>query len=145
MAEYDSTRALAERLIHKKGRSGVQIYRVGVGTVAVAARPWKAEGGTAADVLLATVHAVFLSPNEARSEAGQFAFPVFQRGRSDMSDSVHPEATNMAYIAASELPDEVTIEVGMLLVSRGVRYVVLRNQPLMPGDVPVLYTLSLKG
>lgn len=145
MAEYSSAQRLVQRLILKKGRAGTQLYRVGKGTASNPNRPWKLDGGAAADSLVATIPAVFLSPNEARGDSGQFAFPVYQRGRADLSDSVAPEATHAAYISPLDLPDGVAVEVGMLVVSKGVRYVVLRNQPYSPGGDDVLHILSLKG
>jgi hypothetical protein len=145
MAEYSSAQRLVQRLVLKKGRAGVQIYTVGKGTVSDPARPWKRDGGAAADALVATVPAVFLSPNEARGDSGQFAFPVFARGRADLSDSVAPDATHAAYLSPLDLPDGVEIKAGMLVVSKGSRYVVLRNQPYSPGGDDVLHILSLKG
>ncbi len=148
MAEYDSARALAKRLIAKKGRSGVKLLRSDPGTVTDANRPWKAEGGAAADVLIATFPAVFLSPIEARSSAGQFAMPVFLRSDMDLSDSLTPETSHMVYLADSALPVGVELDgqaVGMLLESRSVRYVVLRCQTLRAGDQAILHILSVKG
>lgn len=146
MAVYDSARALALRLVTKKGRAGVRILSVGDGA-APSLTPWKP--AAAADVLLATVHAAFLSPVEAAGgPQGQYAFPVYERSKADQSMSIHPEATLVAYVAASE-PGLVGKEItaGMLVETAGSRYVVLRNVALVPGpiDQPVLYTLSLKG
>ncbi len=152
MAQYDSARALALRLITKKGRSGVNLVKPGRGSVPVSSQPWKPTGGTAADQLQATVHAVFLSPVEARGEAGQFAFPVFQRGRADLEDSLLSEATHFVYIADLELeqlaPSVVLDEqcVGWFVESASKRYVVLRAQSLKPGDGrAVIHTLAVKG
>lgn len=148
MAEYDSAVALVERLISKKGRPGVRLLRVGSGTSADAAKPWKLDAGAATDQLLATVHAVFLSPMEARGSVGQFAFPVFTRERSDNDDSLTSQVTHMVYIAPSELPDGVELyedAADLLVESGGVRYSVLRCQSYKPGDQTVVHILSVKG
>lgn len=175
MAEYDSARALASRLIRKKGRAGVSLVRVAPGEATNPARPWKLDEGSAfepdvyefdftvgeyvesesdpdfgaKDVTIASaLHAVFLSPVEARSFEGQFAFPVFSRGRADLEDSVLSETTHMVYIADSELPPGLDLTedaVGLLLESRGVRYVVLRCQTFRPGEQAVLHIFSVKG
>lgn len=151
MGEYDSARALALRLIKKKGRAGVQLYRSGSGTPSDPARPWKPDGDgpdvdnpTSADVLVATLHGVFLDPVEARGSQGQFSFHVYLRAGSDASDSIAPDATYAVYVAAAELPDGVTIEAGMLIVSQGRRYSVLQVSELKPGEDAILYTVSVK-
>ena len=142
-APYQRLVDVVTRLITKWGRANVQLYSVGQGTASDSGKPWKLDAGTAADPLEATVHGVFLFPNEARSSSGQFALPVYLRGNADLSDSVDPEATMMAYISAGELPGGA--QVGWLVVTEGKRYSVLRSQPLQPADIPLLYILSLKG
>jgi hypothetical protein len=148
MAEYDSTRAMALRLIKKKGRADVKLYRVAVGTVSDPAKPWKADGGAATDQLIATVHAVFLSPVEARGSEGQFAIPVYMRARAADDDSVGSDVTAMVYIADIELPDGVNLDseaMGVIVESEGISYAVLRCQTYTPGEVPILHILSVKG
>lgn len=145
MGEYDSARALALRLIKKKGRSGVTIKKVGEGTPSDPDRPWKPDGGTAEDVTLATgLHGVFLDPVEARGSQGQFSFAVYLRGGSDAVDSIAPNATHIVYIAAAELPTGVTIEPGYLIEQGSRRYSVLEVNELKPGEDPILYTISVK-
>jgi hypothetical protein len=151
MGEYDSARALALRLIKKKGRAGVKVLRVGGGTPSDPARPWKPDGDgpdeenpTSADVEVATVHGVFLNPVEARGSQGQFSFHVYLRAGSDATDSIAPDATYAVFIAAAELPDGVTIEAGMLIESAGRRYSVLQVSELKPADDAILYTVSVK-
>lgn len=148
MAEYDSARALTSRLIKKKGRSGVRLVRPGVGVATNPARPWKRDGGAAEDTVVATLSAVFLSPVEARSSAGQFAFPVFSRSDVDLSDSLLNETTQMVYLADADLPAGVELDgqaVGLYVESRGVRYVVLRGQTFRVGEQAILHILSVKG
>ena len=145
MGEYDSARALALRLIKKKGRASVTIKRVGEGTPSDPDRPWKPDGGDAADVTLATgLHAVFLDPVEARGSQGQFSFAVYLRGGADAVDSIAPNATMIAYFAAAEMPTGVTIEPGHLVEQGGRRYSVLEVNELKPGEDAILYTVSLK-
>lgn len=146
MGEYSSSVALAARLIKKKGRSGVSVYRPGVSDATDADRPWKLDdpASGAADVLVASgLHAVFLDPREARGAQGQFGFEVSFRSWMDMPDSLMPDATAVAYFIPAELGSDELLA-GDLVVSDGHRYAVARVTPLKPGDELVVYVAQLK-
>lgn len=146
MTEYTSAIALAERLIKKKGRKGVQLYRSTVNSASNPQRPWKLDNpsAAAADVLLAEgLHVLFLDPRQARGEQGQFGFEVSFRSRTEMPDSLVPDASAVAYFIPAEL-GSTAIQVGDLVVSGGSRYAVMRCDPLQPGDEVVVYRVQLK-
>lgn len=69
MTEYSSAIALVERLIRKKGRKNVSIYRSSVSTATDVDRPWKLDSKpTAPDQLIASgLHAVFIDPRQTLS------------------------------------------------------------------------------
>lgn len=143
MTEYASAVALAARLIKKKGRSGVQLYRPAPNTPSNAARPWKLDTDVADTLLASGLHAVFLDAREVRGAQGQFGLEVSFRSWMEMPDSLMPDATAVAYLIPAEL-GSTKVEVGDLVVSSGHRYSVARSDLLQPGDEPILYKLQLK-
>lgn len=146
MTEYASAVALAKRLIAKKGRSGVSIYRPTPGSVSNASRPWKLDNPSSppADTLLASgLRAVFLDARQARGAQGQFGFEVSFRSWMEMPDSLMPDTTSVAHFIPSDLGATV-LQAGDLVVTGSHRYVVNRCDALQPGDELVLYTVQLK-
>lgn len=146
MTEYSSAVALAARLIKKKGRSGVSVYRPNSGTPSNASRPWKLDNPALPGVdtlLVSGLHAVFTDARQARGAQGQFGFEVSFRAWTEMPDSLVPDATAVAYFIPAELGVNV-LQAGDLVVSDGHRYAVMRCDPLKPGDELVLYTVQLK-
>jgi hypothetical protein len=146
MGEYSAAVALAARLIKKKGRSGVAVYRPTASAPSNAARPWKLDNPSAppADALVASgLHVVFTDPRQVRGQLGQFGLEVSFRADLEMPDSLVPNASAVAYFIPAELGASV-LQVGDLVVTDGHRYVVLRCDPLKPGDELVLYTVQLK-
>lgn len=143
MTEYSSSVALASRLIKKKGRSGVSVYRPTPNGVSDPNRPWKLDVPVT-DLLLASgLHAVFLDQRQVRGDLGQQALDLSMRSLVYMPDSLMPGATMAGYFIPSELLRR-TLEVGDLVVTAGHRYSVLRCDPLQPGDELVLYIAHLK-
>lgn len=146
MTEYSSAVALAKRLITKKGRSNVSVYRPAEGTATDADRPWKLDDsvGTTADTLLASgLHAVFLDNRQARGAQGQFGFEVSFRAWMEQPDSLMPDATAVVYLIPEEL-GAVRLEAGDLVVSGTHRYAVMRCDPLEPGDELIMFVAQLK-
>lgn len=146
MTEYSSAIALAKRLITKKGRSNVSVYRPAVGVVSNPARPWKPDTtvGTTADTLIASgLHVVFLDNRQARGAQGQFGFEVSFRAWMEMPDSIMPDATAIAYLIPAEL-GATRLEAGDLMVSGAHRYAVMRCDPLEPGDELIMFAAQLK-
>lgn len=146
MTEYSSAIALAKRLITKKGRSNVSVYRPAVGTVTDADRPWKPDAtvGTTADTLIASgLHVVFLDNRQARGAQGQFGFDIFLRARMEMLDSLMPGATAIAYLVPEEL-GATRLEAGDLMVSGTHRYAVMRCDPLEPGNELIMFAAQIK-
>lgn len=143
MTEYSSAVALAAKLIKKKGRSGVSLYRARSGTASNVARPWKLDVTPAADQLLASgLNVLFLDERQARGEQGQFGFEVSFRSRVDMPDSIMPGATTVAYFIPAQLGTQVP-EAGDLVVSGNHRYTIMRCDALQPGNELVLYHAQL--
>ena len=144
--EYSSAVALAARLIKKKGRSGVSIYRPTPGSASDVSRPWKLDnpGSPPADTLIASgLHAVFTDMRQGRGELGRMGFDLLFRSALDMPDSLAPEAIATAYFIPAELGINV-LQTGDLVESGGHRYTVLRCDPLKPGDELVLYIAQMK-
>ena len=143
MTEYSSAIALAARLIKKKGRSGVSLYRARPGSAAIPSRPWKLDIAPAADQLLASgLNVLFLDERQARGEQGQFGFEVSFRSRINMPDTLIPGATAVAYLIPAQLGNQVP-EAGDLVVSGAHRYTIMRCDVLCPGDEIILYYIQL--
>lgn len=143
MTEYSSAVALASKLIKKKGRKDVSLFRARPGTPSAPARPWKLDVTPAADQLLASgLNVLFLDQRQARGEQGQFGFEVSFRSRVDMPDSIMPGATSVAYFIPAQLGTQVP-EAGDLVVSGTHRYTIMRCDALKPGDELVLYYAQL--
>lgn len=129
MAEYDSSIALAKRLIEKKGRAGVSLVASGQGAPSDPTKPWRPDGGSANDVVLASgLRMAFLDAIRARDGA-----------------LIVAESTAAAYLAKASLPDGVVPVDGNLIVTGARRYFVLKVEELAPGDQVVMYTLHIKG
>lgn len=143
---YANAVALAKRLITKRGRSGVSVYRPEVGLVTDATRPWKTESLETpdADTLLASgLHVLFLDTRQAAGFLGQFGFEVSFRSRVENPDSLMPGATAVAYIIPEELGG-VRLDARDLVVSGSRRYTVMRCDPLEPGDELIMFVAQLK-
>lgn len=143
MGEYSSAVALAAKLIKKKGRSGVSIYRPTPNAASDSSRPWKLDTDATDTLLASGLHVVFLDARQARGAQGQFGFEVSFRSWMEMPDSLMPNATAIAYLIPAELGSTV-LKAGDLVVSDGHRYAIMRCDPLKPGDELVMYTAQLK-
>lgn len=143
MGEYASAVALAARLIKKKGRSGVSVYRPMPNAASNPSRPWKLDTDAPDTLLASGLHVIFLDARQARGAQGQFSFEVSFRSWMEMPDSLMPDATAVAYLIPAELGANV-LQQGDLVVSDGHRYAVMRCDPLKPGDELVMYTAQLK-
>lgn len=146
MTEYSSSIAVAARLIKKKGRSGVSIYRPAPSAPSNPARPWKLDNPSTpgADTLIASaIHAVFTDLHQVRGQLGQMGLEVAFRSDLYMPDSLLLNTTAIAYFIPAELADNV-LQAGDLVISDEHRYIVLRCDPLKPGDEVVLYQVQLK-
>lgn len=143
MAEYSSSVALASRLIKKKGSSGVLLYRPTPGGASNPSRPWKLDTPVADSLVASGLHAVFLDQRQVRGSRGQQLLDQGFRSLTDMPDSLMPNATAIGYFIPAELLGQ-ELKVGDLVVSGSHRYLVLRCDPLKPGDELVLYITHLK-
>lgn len=126
MAGYDYARALAERLIAKKGRRDGVLRRPGSDNAAPADRPWAP---------------VDSDPSQDPAMAENLSVVVLD-AKLFKQDQLTPETTAVAYLAASACPEPRS---GDLLETRGTRYAVLDVQDLAPGEDSILYTLNLKA
>lgn len=141
---YASAVALAKRLITKKGRTGVSVYRPSESAATDADRPWKKDGAAVADQLLASgMHVLFLDNRQAVGFLGQFGFEVSFRSRVENPDSLMPGSTSVAYIIPDEL-GAVRLQVEDLIVSGTTRYTVMRCDALQPGDELIMFVAQLK-
>lgn len=143
MSEYSSASALARRLITKKGRSDVAVYRPGVGSPSDAQRPWRPDVSAPDELIASGLHAVFLDPGEVRGSLGQLGLNLAFRTRVVMPDSLVPDSTATALLIPEELGTD-GLRAGDLLESDGHRYTVIRCSPFSPGGELVLYTVHLK-
>lgn len=143
MTEYSSAVALAARLIRKKGRSEVSLYRPTPNGVSNPNRPWKLDVPVTDTLLVSNLRAVFLDQRQIRGDLGQQALDLSMRSLVYMPDSLMPGATAGAYFIPSELTGQ-EMRVGDLIVSGSSRYYILRCDPLKPGDELVLYFAHLK-
>lgn len=144
MADYSRAIALVKRLITKKGRTNVSVYRPGLSTATDGARPWKLDGAAVPDTLLASgMHVLFLDSRESIGFLGQFGFEVSFRSRVENPDSLMPGATAVAYIIPSEL-GVARLQAEDLMVTSTHRYTVMRCDPLEPGDELIMFIAQLK-
>ena len=144
MADYSRAIALVQRLITKKGRTNVSVYRPGLSTATDADRPWKLDGAAVADTLLASgMHVLFLDSRESIGFLGQFGFEVSFRSRVENPDSLMPGTTAVAYIIPSEL-GATRLQAEDLMVTGTHRYTVMRCDPLEPGDDIIMFIAQLK-
>lgn len=143
MTEYSSVVALAKKLITKKGRSGVSLYRGTPNTPANPARPWKLDVTVADQLIALGLHVLFLDQREVRGERGEHGLDLALRSIVYMPDSLVPGATTIGYFIPSELSGQV-LKTGDLVVTGANRYSVIQCNPLQPGDELVLYIAQLK-
>ena len=141
MTEYSSSVALAAKLIRKKGRSGVSMYRAVPGTP-VTSKPWKFEAPSVDQLLALNMNVLFLDERQARGEQGQFGFDVSFRSSVNMPDALTSSATAVAYIIPAQMGQFIP-KAGDLIVSGTTRYTVLRCDALRPGNELVLYHVQL--
>jgi hypothetical protein len=126
MAGYASARALAERLIAKKGRRDGVLRRPSSDNAAPAGRPWApADADPAQDPAMATDLSVVVLDAK-----------LFKK------DELTPETSAVAYLAASACPEPRS---GDVLETRGSRHSVIGVEDLAPGEDSILYTLHLKA
>jgi hypothetical protein len=143
MTEYSAFVALVARLIKKKGRSGVSLFRSQPGTATNGATPWKLDVTPPADLLLASgLNVLFLDQRQVRGEQGQFGVEVSFRSRLNMPDSLVPGATAVAYFIPQQLGVSVPAA-GDLVLSGITRYSVMRCDALKPGDELIMYYAQL--
>lgn len=126
MAGYESARALAERLIAKKGRKDGVLRRPSSDNAATSDRPWAPQDS---------------DPTQDPAMAEELSVVVLD-AKLFKKEQLTPETTAVAYLAASACPEPRT---GDLLETRGHRYSVLDVQDLAPGEDSILYTLNLKA
>jgi hypothetical protein len=143
MTEYSSVVALAKKLITKKGRSGVSLYRGTPNTPANPARPWKLDVTVADQLIASGLHALFLDQREVRGDRGDAGLEIALRSVVYMPDSLLPGATTIGYFIPSELSGQA-LKTGDLVVTGTNRYSVIECKPLKPGDELVLYVVQLK-
>lgn len=143
MTEYSSVVALAEKLITKKGRSGVSLYRGTPNTPANPARPWKLDVPVADQLIASGLHVLFLDQREVRGGRGDRGLDTALRSVVYMPDSLVPGATTIGYFIPSELSGQA-LKVGDLVVTGSNRYSVIQCNPLQPGDELVLYVVQMK-
>lgn len=127
MAEYDSARALARRLIDTKGRDLI-LRTVADGTLPDSAQPWDpADTKSTTDT---TVRGVVVPASRE-----------FQEG------SLVRVAEKTAYIAASPSAtgSDISISQKDLIIDGGRAYRIVEFNLLAPGEQDVLYTLQLRG
>lgn len=120
---YESSRALAVRLIASKGRTDGVLRRPGASAVDPT-RPW-APSAEAIDPALASGLAVVVVSASMFKDA-----------------QLSPEATAVAFLAADASPAP---RPGDILETKGTRSVVLAVEDLSPGADSVLFTLQLKA
>ena len=133
MGTYDGPRALAARLIAKKGRLA-RLERLADGAPPDPGKPWRK--GPSVSQAWGPFPAVFLEYTATSTDS-----PFAQYGMSVGKLSV-PEASEQAYVAASALGERPAPSDRVLDGSRTLT--VIQVEVLAPGDADVLYVLYVK-
>lgn len=131
-SQYDRLRATAKRLIDKFGRP-VSIRR-STGVLQDPARPWL--GNTAATVDTA-VRAVFATRKDVEP------FVRLATGRETPVRSAYESEQGVALVAAIDVPFEVEIKHRIVDAVAGKEHEIGAVEVVSPGDLPVIYILTL--
>lgn len=127
MAEYDSARALATRLLAKKGRT-VTLRRIEDGVLPDADRPWE--------------------PNATKSNDANDDFTcsmvVFPFNRSEIDGTDILVGDKRGYISPAQISD-LEINNKFLVIDGSNTYRIVDIDELTPGAQKVLYTIQLRG
>ena len=134
-SQYASARALAQRLIGKRGRKA-SIYRTKDGVAPDPSKPWR-PGASRDKTVPSSIPMVFLdySVQEDASRAG-LAFAA------SVGKALVPEATQTAYVAALDMTERP--RAGDRIKDGSKRLEVLELEVLQPGEDDILYVLYMK-